>query len=82
VHSYAGLLEFGLTACRRVLSQDESCELIEHLQRALREIEALPTVAESPVTELNVAVLTGSSKASSWKKPAADARPDASSQAG
>jgi diacylglycerol O-acyltransferase / wax synthase len=82
VHSYAGLLEFGLTACRRVLSQDESCELIEHLQRALREIEALPTVAESPVTELNVAVLTGSSKASSRKKPAADARPDASSQAG
>jgi diacylglycerol O-acyltransferase len=82
VHSYAGLLEFGLTACRRVLSQDESYELIEHLQRALREIEALPTVAESPVTELNVAVLTGSSKASSRKKPAADARPDASSQAG
>src|SRR6476660_8728143 len=82
VHSYAGLLEFGLTACRRVLSQDEYYELIEHLQRALREIEALPTVAESPVTELNVAVLTGSSKASSRKKPAADARPDASSQAG
>jgi WS/DGAT/MGAT family acyltransferase len=61
---------------------NESCEPIEHLQLALREIEALPTVAESPVTELNVAVLTGSSKASSRKKPAADARPDASSQAG
>jgi hypothetical protein len=29
VHSYAGLLEFGLTACRRVLSQDESYELID-----------------------------------------------------
>jgi hypothetical protein len=44
VHSYAGLLEFGLTACRRVLSQDESYELIEHLRTALREIEALPPV--------------------------------------
>ena len=44
VQSYAGLLEFGLTACRRVLSQDESYELIEHLRTALREIEALPSV--------------------------------------
>jgi WS/DGAT/MGAT family acyltransferase len=44
VHSYAGLLEFGLTACRRVLSQEESYELVEHLQAALREIEALPTI--------------------------------------
>jgi WS/DGAT/MGAT family acyltransferase len=51
VHSYAGLLEFGLTACRRILSQDESYELIEHLRAALREIEALPTVAETPVAE-------------------------------
>jgi WS/DGAT/MGAT family acyltransferase len=44
VQSYAGLLEFGLTACRRVLSQDESHELVEHLQTALRELEALATV--------------------------------------
>ena len=43
VHSYAGLLEFGLTACRRVVSQAESNELIEHLQTALKEIEALPS---------------------------------------
>ena len=48
VHSYAGLLEFGLTACRRVLSQDESYELVEHLRTALREIEALPDVAAEP----------------------------------
>jgi diacylglycerol O-acyltransferase len=45
VQSYAGLLEFGLTACRRVLSQDESYELIDHLRAALREIQALPSVA-------------------------------------
>ncbi|MCC8979592.1 WS/DGAT/MGAT family O-acyltransferase [Bradyrhizobium acaciae] len=51
VHSYAGLLEFGLTACRRVLSQDESYEMIEHLRAALREIEALPPV-EAEIVEL------------------------------
>ena len=44
VQSYAGSLEFGLTACRRVLSQNESYELVEHLRTALRELEALPTV--------------------------------------
>ncbi len=43
VHSYAGLLEFGLTACRRVLSQPESYELIDYLKAALKEIEALPS---------------------------------------
>jgi hypothetical protein len=42
VQSYAGTLEFGLTACRRILSQDESYELIDHLRTALREIQALP----------------------------------------
>jgi WS/DGAT/MGAT family acyltransferase len=44
VQSYAGSLEFGLTACRRLLSQDESYELIDHLRTALREIQALPPV--------------------------------------
>jgi diacylglycerol O-acyltransferase / wax synthase len=44
VQSYAGTLEFGLTACRRILSQDESYELIDHLRTALREIQALPSV--------------------------------------
>jgi WS/DGAT/MGAT family acyltransferase len=44
VQSYAGSLEFGLTACRRVLPQDESYELVEHLGTALRELEALPPV--------------------------------------
>ncbi|MHC2253947.1 WS/DGAT/MGAT family O-acyltransferase [Bradyrhizobium embrapense] len=51
VHSYSGLLEFGLTACRRVLTQDESYEMIEHLRAALREIEALPPV-EAEIVEL------------------------------
>ena len=44
VHSYGDLLEFGLTACRRVLSQSESYELIGYLKAALKEIEALPSV--------------------------------------
>ena len=68
VHSYAGLLEFGLTACRRILSQDESYELIEHLRAALREIEALPTVAETPVAELVVPVPNEPTEASKEKK--------------
>lgn len=46
VQSYAGSLEFGLTACRRVLSQDESHELIGHLRAALQEIQGLQSVAE------------------------------------
>jgi diacylglycerol O-acyltransferase len=44
VQSYAGSLEFGLTACRRMLSQEESYELIGHLSRALEEIRRLPSV--------------------------------------
>jgi WS/DGAT/MGAT family acyltransferase len=41
VQSYAGQMEFGVTVCRRVMSQAEAHELIEHLQAALRDIEAL-----------------------------------------
>ena len=47
VQSYAGQLEFGLTACRRALSQEESYELIGHLHEALREIEAFDGIGES-----------------------------------
>jgi diacylglycerol O-acyltransferase / wax synthase len=41
VHSYDGQLEWGLMACRRIVSQEESYELIEYLQDALKDIEAL-----------------------------------------
>lgn len=47
VQSYAGILEFGLTACRRVLSQDESYEIVENLREALKQIEALPAAEEA-----------------------------------
>ncbi|MGY4317659.1 WS/DGAT domain-containing protein [Bradyrhizobium sp. JR3.5] len=63
VHSYASLLEFGLTACRRVLTQDESYEMIEHLRAALRAIEALPPV-EAEIVELTAQAATQSKAAS------------------
>ena len=75
VHSYAGLLEWGLTACRRTLSQEESYELIKHLQGALRAIEALPTVAEATgapaVAEIVVATSADAADASGSAKQAA-----------
>jgi len=47
VQSYAGSLEFGLTACRRALSQEESYELVGHLRDALDEIRSLPSIGEA-----------------------------------
>lgn len=85
VHSYAGVLEFGLTACRRVLSQDESYELIEHLKKALKEIEALPPVAEATAATAapQPAELTieQASKSSGKAKAAAAAKSEASREA-
>ena len=74
VQSYAGLLDFGITACRRTLSQEELRELIENMRNALREIEALPAVANTPVAELTVQ--TPSEKAPSKKKPAIEVQSD------
>ena len=51
VQSYAGSLEFGVTACRRVLSQDESHEIVERLRTTLRELEALPNVDSATSSE-------------------------------
>lgn len=78
VHSYAGLLEFGLTACRRILSQDESYELIEHLRTALREIEALPPVdAVATAGVPTVLVPSEPNKASTKRTPVAVIQPEA-----
>ena len=78
VHSYAGLLEFGLTACRRILSQDESYELIEHLRTALREIEALPPVdAVATAGVPTVLVPSEPNKASTMRTPVAVIQPEA-----
>jgi WS/DGAT/MGAT family acyltransferase len=72
VQSYAGLLDLGVTACRRVLSQAESHELIEHLKAALREIEALPTAAE--ISGGDLTLLNEPGKTSSKKKSAVGQR--------
>jgi WS/DGAT/MGAT family acyltransferase len=79
VQSYAGLLEFGLTACRRVLSQDESYELIDHLRTALREIQALPPVdaTEKPATS----ALSEPAKVSTTSKSVAPTPPKVMAQA-
>ena len=45
VQSYAGEMEFGITACRRVLSQPEVHELVQHLLASLRELQRLAPVA-------------------------------------
>ena len=78
VHSYAGLLELGLTACRRILSQDESYELIEHLRTALREIEALPPVdAVTTAGVPTVLVPSEPNKASTKRTPVGVMQPEA-----
>lgn len=41
VQSYDGKMEFGITVCRRVMTQAEAHEMIEHLQAALQDIEVL-----------------------------------------
>jgi WS/DGAT/MGAT family acyltransferase len=55
VQSYAGSMEFGITACRHVLSQEESQELIGHLVAELDAIRRLKDV-EPDVTATQVAV--------------------------
>ncbi|PDT74165.1 wax ester/triacylglycerol synthase family O-acyltransferase [Bradyrhizobium sp. C9] len=75
VHSYAGLLEFGLTACRRVLTQDESYEMIEHLRAALRAIEALPPV-EAEIVELTTQAAAQSKAASAAAASVTVIQPD------
>ena len=47
VQSYDGKLEFGITACRRVMSQEESHELIAHLRATLEDIRALESVGDA-----------------------------------
>jgi WS/DGAT/MGAT family acyltransferase len=46
VQSYDGKMDFGITVCRRVMSQADAHEMIEHLRTALREIESLAQVQD------------------------------------
>jgi len=70
VQSYAGTMEFGITACRRVMSQAEAHELVELLQVGLREIEALESVEAA-----NDPVAAASESAPTTKAPAKKAAP-------
>ncbi|MDM0117859.1 wax ester/triacylglycerol synthase family O-acyltransferase [Variovorax sp. J22R133] len=47
VQSYAGSLDIGFTACRRILSQEESYELMDHARAVLEEIRRMPSVADA-----------------------------------
>ncbi|MFT4103940.1 MAG: wax ester/triacylglycerol synthase family O-acyltransferase, partial [Burkholderiaceae bacterium] len=47
VQSYAGALDFGLIACRRVLSQEEITELTGYLRDSVAEIAKLPEVTQA-----------------------------------
>jgi WS/DGAT/MGAT family acyltransferase len=54
VQSYGGAMEFGITACRRVLSQAEVQELAQHLETSLRELQRLvpaPVEVQEPQVE-------------------------------
>jgi WS/DGAT/MGAT family acyltransferase len=75
VQSYAGTMEFGITACRRVLSQAEAHELIELLKVGLREIEALePVAAVAEVAEVATAPAAESEPAKRARAPARKTR--------
>jgi len=62
VQSYAGQLEFGITACRRALSQAESHELIANLRAALSEIQGFESVDQSAAAAPAAAAPAASAK--------------------
>jgi diacylglycerol O-acyltransferase len=64
VQSYAGEMEFGITACRRVLSQPEVHELAQHVLGSLRELQRLvpAAVQETPSLAPGAATATKPSK--------------------
>lgn len=72
VQSYAGSLEFGLTACRRVLSQEESYELVGYLRDALEEIRKLPSVEPAADAAQTPAPAPQAKAARKTAKPAAE----------
>ncbi|HJQ61122.1 MAG TPA: wax ester/triacylglycerol synthase family O-acyltransferase [Vineibacter sp.] len=81
VQSYAGQLEFGLTACRRVLTQQESYELVDHLRAALRQIESLPAVGAVTTSGPGTPSPNEPRESVTKKRPAVAARVDTTQQA-
>lgn len=71
VQSYAGQLDFGFIACRRILSQEESYELVAHMRSALEEIQRLPSVVDASASTTAPAVgITNSSNRRTGAAPA------------
>ena len=77
VQSYAGMLEFGITACRRVLSQEESHELIENLRATLEEIRAMDSVEGPAIPKAASAAAASLPEAAPAPAPAPKAAPKA-----
>jgi len=76
VQSYAGKMEFGITVCRRVMTQAEAHELIGYLRDALREIEALaPVAAAESVPAAAGRVAPGRKKPAATRKPVSAVKP-------
>lgn len=69
VQSYAGSLDIGLTACRRTLSQEESYELVGHMQAAIEQIRKLPAASKAEATA--PAAVNGQAAATEAPAPAA-----------
>jgi WS/DGAT/MGAT family acyltransferase len=71
VQSYAGSLEWGLTACRRMLSQEESYEMVRYLGDALQQIRKLPSVVASAPAAAEPAAAAEAAKPARAKAPRA-----------
>jgi diacylglycerol O-acyltransferase len=75
VQSYGGEMEFGITACRRVLSHAEVQELAQHLLASLRELQRLAPVevqeATVPAAKQRVALPKALPKRTRTHAPAA-----------
>jgi len=79
VQSYDGKMEFGITVCRRVMSQAEAHEMIDYLRKALHEIEELPR-ADPPAAQTAAAATAPTPKPKSRTKAAAPATPKAAAR--
>lgn len=73
VQSYAGQVDFGITACARVLSQADARELAQHLLAALRELQRLvpaPVAALPAPAPIHVAPIRTRPRQAATKRPA------------
>lgn len=71
VQSYAGQVDFGITACARVLSQADARELAQQLLAALRELQRLVPAAALPApAPIHVAPIRTRPRQAAARRPA------------